>query len=83
MKSKSFAKIVVLFPLILNIVSCGPSAYEKAAIENNTKNDSISEGKSSLSNSEWLSSSAAKINTKDSTHQFIRTAELKFRVKNV
>lgn len=55
------------------LFSCGPSVHEKA--EKSFLADSTSAA--------YVSSSAAVENGKDSTHKFIRTADLKFKVKNV
>jgi hypothetical protein len=71
MKSKS---IIIIASVLLSLTACGPSA------------ERINEKEQHLQDSirvESLSSSAAVETKKDSVHKFIRTADLKFRVKNV
>ena len=73
-------KIKIVFSIICTAVfiwSCGPSAEEKAAKEliETTQQDSIS--------SALISSSAAVENKKDTTRKFVRTANLRFKAKNV
>ncbi len=53
------------------IVSCSPKSSEETALYDSVALDTI------------VSSSAAVANQHDSTHKFIRTAELKFKVKSV
>src|ERR1051325_8628834 len=62
---------------LLTVISCGPSAEEKAKQErqNSIVSNNIANG--------YISSSAAVENRKDTTHKFIRTAELKFKVNSV
>lgn len=67
-------KAIITFSIVLNLLSCGPSAEEKMKQETLAK-DNIT--------SALISSSAAVENTKDTTHKFIRTADLKFKVKSV
>lgn len=61
--------------LLLTFFSCGPSASQK---ENQLIQDSLA-----VLNRSIISSSAAVNDNSDSTHKFIRTAHLKFRVNNV
>jgi hypothetical protein len=66
-------KIIFGLGIIISLFGCGPSAKEKMnheRMKDSTSND-------------FISSTAAVENTKDSTHKFIRTAELKFKVKSV
>ncbi|NVO19784.1 MAG: DUF4349 domain-containing protein [Bacteroidetes bacterium] len=67
------ALIFLTLGIALTILSCGPARNEKAA--KSELADSTSNG--------FVSSSAAMEDTKDSVHKFIRTADLKFKVKNV
>jgi hypothetical protein len=57
--------------LLQIIVSCSPKSSEEASIYDSVALDTL------------VSSSAAVVNQHDSTHKFIRTAELKFKVKSV
>jgi len=66
----SSAIITILF------LSCS-QAYEKGDMEESAQMESESD------DNKFISSSAAVENNKDSTRKFIRTAELKFKVKNV
>lgn len=66
-------KIILGFGIIISLFGCGPSAEKK--MENERMNDSTSNA--------FISSSAAVENSKDTTHKFIRTADLKFKVKSV
>lgn len=66
------AKIISAFAILSFLLGCGPSAEQKAE---QARLDSVS-----LS---FISSSAAMENSSDTTHKFIRTASLKFRVKSV
>src|SRR6478735_2437237 len=68
------SKIILSLGLATALFGCGPSAEEKARAENYLM-DSVS--------NTFISSSAAVANGKDSSRRFIRTAELKFKVKNV
>jgi hypothetical protein len=65
---KNSAKILG-FILSILLTSCSPKAAEEAPAVDST--------------AVMVSSSAAVENPKDSTHKFIRTAELKFKVKSV
>ena len=65
---KNSAKILG-FILSILLTSCSPKAAEEAPAVDST--------------AVMVSSSAAIENPKDSTHKFIRTAELKFKVKSV
>ena len=56
--------------LLFACVSCSPKKAEESM-------------KSDSSTTSLVSSSAAIVNKKDSTHKFIRTADLKFKVKSV
>lgn len=62
-------KLILVFALSTTLFSCTPKAAEEAPAY-----DSVAV---------MVSSSAAVENKKDSTHKFIRTAELKFKVKSV
>ena len=70
-KSMNTLKILVGFLIIQLIVSCSPKSSEEAGVSDYEAFDTI------------VSSSAAVVNKKDSTHKFIRTAELKFKAKSV
>lgn len=62
-------KTILVIALSITLFSCSPKASEEAPMSDST--------------SVMVSSSAAVENKKDSTHKFIRTAELKFKVKSV
>lgn len=62
-------KLILVFALSTTLFSCTPKAAEETPAY-----DSVAV---------MVSSSAAVENKKDSTHKFIRTAELKFKVKSV
>jgi len=66
-------KIILGIGIIISLFGCGPSAEEKMSHER--MNDSTSNA--------FISSTAAVENSKDTTHKFIRTADLKFKVKSV
>lgn len=73
---------------ILLLISCGPSAEELANrhAEQTTEeksDNSASPEATSTSPAAAISSSAAVEKNTDSSRKFVRTAELKFRVKNV
>lgn len=94
MKNSSF---YLALALGLSIISCSQSRSDYG--EKNTEIDPITADESSsmpqkqhfkLEESEkdvpiksTLSSNAAVVNKKDTTHQFVRTADLKFKVNNV
>lgn len=65
-------KILNLLFFVLLLGGCGPSMKEKSMLK---EADTISNA--------MVSSSAAVENPKDTTHKFIRTADLKFKVKDV
>ena len=62
-------KTILVIALSIALFSCTPKRAEEASEADST--------------AVMVSSSAAVENKKDSTHQFIRTAELKFKVKSV
>lgn len=62
-------KTILVIALSITLFSCAPKASESAPMPDST--------------AVMVSSSAAVENKKDSTHKFIRTAELKFKVKSV
>lgn len=66
-------KILSALVLVALFIGCGRSAEEQK--KNKAEADSTGQN--------YVSSSAAVENTKDTTRKFIRTAELKFKVKNV
>lgn len=66
-------RIIFVLGIAICFSACGPGNREKMG--ENVMADSTSNA--------FISSSAAVENKKDSTHQFIRTAELKFKVKSV
>lgn len=67
-------KIIAATLLVLFLWSCGPSAEEKRQLAKTT----------TTNNADALISSSAAVETgKDSTRKFIRTADLKFKVKSV
>jgi len=73
-------KIILGFGLLASLISCGPSASDKAMAESKLAQDNkIADSVSQT----LVSSSAAIENNKDSTRKFIRTAELRFKVKSV
>ena len=65
---KNFTTILVI-ALSIALFSCSPKKAEEAPMADST--------------SVMVSSSAAVENKKDSTHKFVRTAELRFKVKSV
>jgi hypothetical protein len=69
-------KLTVIIGLgaFLSFVACGPSAQEKTQAES-AMAQSTANG--------FISSSAAAANAKDTNRKFIRTAQLKFKVKSV
>lgn len=67
-------KIILGLGLSISFLGCGPSAEEKSRAESSMAD--------STSNA-FISSSAAVENGKDTTRRFIRTADLKFKVKSV
>jgi hypothetical protein len=67
-------KIILGLGLSISLFGCGPSAEEKSRAESSMAD--------STSNA-FISSSAAVENGKDTTRRFIRTADLKFKVKSV
>ncbi len=75
MKTLPLLLVVSLFTFL----SCGPSSEEKSKLESTRLRDEISKEP----DNGYISSAAAIENKKDSTHKFIRTAELKFKVKSV
>ena len=75
MKLNMQAKTIILgLGIILSLFSCTPKNSEQAE-SNPTVSDTISNA--------FISSSAASDNTQHTTHKFIRTADLKFKVKSV
>jgi hypothetical protein len=64
------SKIILGFVLSVGLISCSPKSAEVTPMADSTVVDLVS-------------SSAAVVNKKDSTHKFIRTADLKFKVKSV
>lgn len=68
------SKIILGLGLAIAFFGCGQSMEEKSKLENSLS-DSVSTA--------FISSLAAVENSKDSSRKFIRTAELKFKVKNV
>ncbi|NTW33021.1 MAG: DUF4349 domain-containing protein [Bacteroidetes bacterium] len=84
MKTKNL--VFILF-LALTIFSCGPKrqyeAKEKALKDSISNEEILSDSISGASTYKAVSSSAAVEKGKDSTRKFIRTADLKFKVKNV
>jgi hypothetical protein len=66
-------KIIVGLIIAIYISACAPGNRE--SMEKNAVADSTSNA--------FISSSAAVENNKDTTHKFIRTADLKFKVKSV
>jgi len=60
---------ILVIALSITLFSCSPKASEEAPAVESTV--------------DMVSSSAAVENKKDTTHQFIRTADLKFKVKSV
>jgi len=77
MQTKKFLLIIIVS---ISLFSCGggnahQTEYESLADSSNTTD--------STKISQNISSSAAVENTKDTLHNFIRTADIKFKVKNV
>jgi hypothetical protein len=65
-------KIILGLGIVISLFGCGPSSQERMKHE---VTDSTSNA--------FISSSAAVENSTDTTHKFIRTADLKFKVKSV
>ncbi|MFH0864889.1 MAG: DUF4349 domain-containing protein [Bacteroidota bacterium] len=96
---KTLIKILILPVLGILFFSCGRSSDRDAKMKESSKQDSVapgiqyevydSEKKSTDTDDEGtkddkgVSSSAAVENVKDTVHKFIRTADIKFRVRNV
>ena len=79
-----YTKFILFTLLSIILFSCSNEKREQT--EKISKEDKIVVKKNTLEESETgnsVSSLAAKENKKDTTHKFIRTAELKFKVKNV
>lgn len=68
-------QIAIVFTFIITIFSCAPSSEKKQK--------GFSNEADSISTNDFVSSSAAIENNKDTTHRFVRTAEMKFSVKSV
>ena len=66
-------KIILGLGILISLFGCAPSSKEKLTEE------MVSDSKSNA----FISSTAAVENSKDTTHKFIRTADLKFKVKSV
>lgn len=75
-KMKSTFKIFSIVALIILFFACGRSPQSESSV-------SETELMSASAKDMMVSSSAAVENTKDSTHKFVRTADLKFKVKSV
>ena len=73
---KSAFKIFSIIALIIFFFACGRSPQNESSAPE-------TELMSSSAKDMMVSSSAAVENSKDSTHKFIRTADLKFKVKSV
>ena len=79
---------IIAIGLTITLFNCASSSKEEKSSEQSTLGASapssvIQEEKSPENSNAFISYSAAIDNPKDSTHQFIRTADLKFKVKNV
>ena len=80
---------IIAIGLTITLFNCASSSKEeKSMAEQATPDISASnadkvDGGAAENSNAFISSSAAHDNPKDSTHQFIRTADLKFKVKNV
>jgi hypothetical protein len=78
-----------LFATTIIMAGCGAGKQNKEQMEKDVaRMDSITPSSASVSekaleNDDYVSSSAAVVSKKDSTRKFVRTADLKFRVKNV
>ena len=73
---KKTTKFILAIGLAAFMFSCGPSRNDLQNKKETAKTDSIS-------SNGFVSSSAAVETGKDTAHKFIRTAEMKFRVKSV
>ena len=67
-------KIILGLGLSISLFGCGPSAEKKSKADSSMADSS---------SNAFISSSAAVENGKDTTRRFIRTADLKFKVKSV
>ncbi|MFZ4400000.1 MAG: DUF4349 domain-containing protein [Bacteroidales bacterium] len=78
-------KFILFVIMAVFLFSCGSSNQEKVESQLSNEEMKVKEKltleESASDNS--ISSSAAKENPKDTVHKFIRTADLKFKVKNV
>ena len=72
---KATSKLLVTIGLTTLLFACSQSRNEKMSADQNAAMDSTA--------NKFISSSAAVENGKDSTRKFIRTADLKFKVKSV
>ena len=72
---KATSKVFATIALVTLFFACSQSTNEKMMADSEVVMDS--------SANKFISSSAAVENGKDSTRKFIRTAELKFKVKSV
>jgi len=66
-------KLIIVLGIAIYLSACAPGNRER--MEKNVMADSTSNA--------FISSSAAVENNKDTTHRFIRTADMKFKVKSV
>ena len=72
---KTITKLFLSITLIGLLFACGSSRNEKSIYKEEAKTDSTA--------IQEVSSSAAVVNKKDTVRKFIRTADLKFKVKSV
>lgn len=83
-------KIAIAIALSIILVACGEARQHEASMSETsadsiglaTSKETLSEDEASTVNSN-ISSSAAVENKKDTVHKFVRTANLKFKVKSV
>lgn len=79
---KKFVFVSALSVTLLSL-GCGPSATEKAAKEKAYMDSIEITNAAGGSGNQFISSSSAVVDKRDTTHKFIRTADLKFKVKDV
>lgn len=79
---KKFVFVSALSVTLLSL-GCGPSAAEKAAKEKAYMDSIEITNAAGGSGNQFISSSSAVVDKRDTTHKFIRTADLKFKVKDV
>ncbi|HRG59582.1 MAG TPA: DUF4349 domain-containing protein [Bacteroidia bacterium] len=90
-----FSSIALAFAFVSLLLSCSPQRgehekesltvthHDQDAASSEVSNHELAEQEKELQLKSALSSNAAVVNTKDTVHQFVRTAEMKCLVNNV